>query len=282
MEERYEIRGKIGQGAMSVLYQGYDLRMNRDVAIKRIIKTGANQEIEDESIRRLLKESGTLTSVKHPNIVTIYDVGSDEDGPYLVMEFVNGKTLEELIEKSPLTWSDFIEVVLQTQEGLIAAHERNLIHNDIKPSNFMFTWLPSGKFQVKIMNLCLTTLVRTQSKEKLETLEAVFGSLYFMAPEQFERLPLDCRSDIYSMGCVYYYALTGIYPFDGETGDGIMNSHLDHVVKPLQELRSDIPRWVCDWVMWMINRYPHDRPVSARQALSLFMLNHKNPSVRNQ
>lgn len=281
MEERYEIRGKIGQSDRDIVYRGYDLLMNRDVAIKRIIKTGANQKMKDEFARRLFKESDTLTSVKHPNIVTIYDVGSDEDGPYLVMEFVNGKTLEELIEKSLLTWTDFVEMVMQTQEGLISSHKQNLFHNDIKPSNFMFTWLPSGKFQVKIMNFGLSTLMWPQSKEGSETLEAVFGSLYFMAPEKFERLPLDCRSDIYSMGCVYYYALTGIYPFDGETGNEIMNSHLDHAVKPIQEMRKGIPHWACDWVMWMINRYPLDRPVSARQALSVFLLNHKSNSMKN-
>jgi serine/threonine protein kinase len=194
------------------------------------------------------------------------------------MELISGKTLDELIEKAPLTWPDFRELAMQTQEALIAAQELDLIHSDIKPSNLMLTWLPSGKFQVKIVDFGLATLTQSQSREELEGVEAVFGSIFFMAPEQFERVPLDARSDLYSMGCVYYQALAGVYPFDGKSGQEVMQSHLNHNVRPLQELRSDIPLWVCDWVMWHINRLPQDRPESARESLSVFLQNDKNPN----
>jgi serine/threonine protein kinase len=278
MEDRYEIRGKIGQGGLGAVYRGYDTRMNREVAIKRISTSPGDPELQEESTRQLMKEAGALASLQHPNIVTVYDVGSDEDGPYVVMELISGKTLEELIEKAPLTWSDFRELAMQTQEALIAAQELDLIHSDIKPSNLMLTWLPSGKFQMKIVDFGLATLTQSQSREELEELEAVFGSIFFMAPEQFERVPLDARSDLYSMGCVYYEALAGVYPFNGKTGAEVMESHLHHKVKPLQELRSDIPLWVCDWIMWQINRLPQDRPASARESLSVFLQNDKNPN----
>lgn len=278
MEERYEIRGKIGQGGIGSVYRGYDTRMNREVAIKRISTSPGDPALQEESTRQLVKEAGALASLQHPHIVTVYDVGSDEDGPYVVMELISGKTLDELIENAPLTWQDFRELALQTQEALIAAHELDLIHSDLKPSNLMLTWLPSGKFQIKIVDFGLATLTQSQSKEELETLEAVFGSIFFMAPEQFERVPLDVRSDLYSMGCVYYQALTGIYPFSGETGAEVMAAHLHHTVKPIQELRSDIPMWACDWIMWQINRLPEDRPESARDSLSIFLQNDKNPN----
>ena len=278
MEERYEIRGKIGQGGLGAVYRGYDTRMNREVAIKRISTTPGDPELQEESTRQLIKEAGALASLQHPHIVTVYDVGTDEDGPYVVMELISGKTLDELIEKAPLTWPDFRELALQTQEALIAAQELDLIHSDIKPSNLMLTWLPSGKFQVKIVDFGLATLTQSQSREEIETLEAVFGSIFFMAPEQFERVPLDARADIYSMGCVYYQALTGAYPFDGKTGNEVMQAHLNHTVTPIQELRSDIPMWACDWIMWQINRHPKDRPESARESLSVFLQNDKNPN----
>jgi hypothetical protein len=99
-----------------------------------------------------------------------------------------------------------------------------------------------------------------------------------MAPEQFERVPLDARVDIYAMGCVYYQCLTGIYPFKGETGHEVMVSHLHHKVTPLQNVRADIPLWACDWIMWMINRQPADRPESARGALQVFFQNDKAPN----
>jgi serine/threonine protein kinase len=278
MEERYEIRGKIGQGGLGAVYRGYDTRMNREIAIKRISVAGDDPALQEESTKQLIKEAGALASLQHPHIVTVYDVGSDEDGPYVVMELINGKTLDELIERAPLTWNDFREFALQTQEALIAAQELDLIHSDLKPSNLMLTWLPSGKFQIKIVDFGLATLTQSQSLEELEEIEAVFGSIFFMAPEQFERKPIDARVDMYAMGCVYYQALTGLYPFKGETGHDVMVSHLHHRVVPLQDVRSDIPLWACDWIMWHINRLPDDRPESARQALQVFLQNDKNPN----
>jgi serine/threonine protein kinase len=275
MEERYEIRGKIGQGGLGAVYRGYDLKMSREVAIKRISTVEEDPELSQESTSQLVKEAGALASLQHPNIVTVHDVGSDGDGPYVVMELIEGKTLDESIEHAPLTWQDFRELALQTQEALIAAQERNLIHSDLKPSNLMITWLPSGKFQVKIVDFGLASLAHSQSKQDLESIDVVFGSIFFMPPEQFERQPLDMRSDMYSIGCVYYQALAGRYPFDGATGNEVMESHLHHKVVPLRDVRAGIPVWASDWVMWHLNRYPQDRPESAREALSLFLQNDK-------
>jgi len=275
MEDRYEIRSKIGQGGLGTVYRGYDTRMSRDVAIKRIFTAEEDPTQKEESTRQLMKEAGALASLQHPHIVTVYDVGADEDGPYVVMELIAGKTLDELIENAPLTWPDFRELALQTQEALIAAQELNIIHADIKPSNLMLTWLPSGKFQVKVVDFGLATLAHGQSKQELEALEAVYGSIFFMAPEQFERVPIDARTDLYAMACVYYQALTGAYPFDGTTGPEVMNAHLQHQVVPIQDVRADIPVWLCDWIMWNLNRLPSDRPESAREALQVFLQNDK-------
>lgn len=279
MEDRYEIRGKIGQGGLGAVYRGYDIRMNREVAVKRISTSPGDPSLQEESTRQLLKEAGALASLQHPNIVTVYDVGSDEDGPYVVMELISGKTIEELIEQAPLTWADFREVALQTQEALIAAQEHNLVHGDIKPSNLMLAWLPSGKFQIKIVDFGLATLIQSQSSEELQALDSVFGSVFFMSPEQFERQPLDARSDLYSMGCVYYQALTGVYPFIGASCQEVMEAHLKHTVRPIQELRSGIPLWACEWIMGLISRRPADRPETAREALSLFLQSDKNASA---
>ncbi len=278
MEDRYEILGKIGQGGLGAVYRSFDTRMNREVAIKRISNVVGDPELQEESTKQLVKEAGALASLQHPNIVTIYDVGADEEGPYVVMELITGKTLDELIERAPLTWPDFKELTMQIQEALIAAQELNLIHSDLKPSNLMLTWLPSGKFQVKIVDFGLASLSQSQSKHDLASIDVVFGSIYFMPPEQFERTPLDVRSDMYSIGCVYYQALTGRYPFDGKTSNDVMAAHLHHTVPNLKEVRSGIPLWACDWIMWHLNRHPHDRPESAREALSLFLQNDRMPN----
>ena len=152
-EERYEIRGKIGQGGVGAVYRAFDRNLNREVAIKRVLTEegfDANDE-EDEATKALLKEATALCSVQHPHIVTVYDAGVDGDGPYVVMELLSGRTLDEMVERSIMTWPDFRETALQSLEALIAAQDLSLVHRDIKPSNVMVTWLPSGKFQVCLL-----------------------------------------------------------------------------------------------------------------------------------
>lgn len=278
MEERYEVKSKIGQGGFGSVYRAYDKRMSRDVAIKRI-NTSDEDGMLKEAARQLSKEAGALASLQHPNIITVYDVGSDEDGPYVVMELLSGNSLDELIERAPLTWEDFRELAMQTQEALIGAQELELVHRDIKPANVMLSWLPSGKFQVKLVDFGLAKLTQRPSLQTLNQADSIFGSIFFMAPEQFEREPLDQRTDMYAIGCVYYYSLTGLHPFDGATAVQVMSAHLSHDFVPLNEARPDLPRWVCDWVMWHMNRYPDDRPASAREALQVFVQNDRNPPV---
>jgi len=269
-DERYEIKDKLGQGGVGAVYKAFDTQLNREVAIKRVLADGG-YENQEEATKHLLKEATALSSVQHPHIVTVYDAGVDADGPYVVMELIHGKTLDEMVERGTLTWNDLREIALQSQEALIAAQDLDLVHRDLKPSNVMVCWLPSGKFQVKIVDFGLAKFSATPSLQTIDHGDAVFGSIFFMAPEQFERTPLDKRTDMYAMGCLYYYSLTGEYPFSGETAAAVMASHLQHHVTPLHELRPDIPRWGADWVMWHIERGMDGRPADARAALERFL-----------
>lgn len=272
-DERYEIRGKIGQGGVGAVYRAFDRNLNREVAIKRVLSEGGfdANDSEDEATKALLKEATALCSVQHPHIVTVYDAGVDEDGPYVVMELLSGRTLDEMVERGTMTWVDFRETAIQCLEALIAAQELNLVHRDIKPSNVMVTWLPSGKFQVKLVDFGLAKFSAAPSLQTIDHGDAVFGSIHFMAPEQFERIPLDKRTDMYSLGCVFFYCLAGHYPFDGETAPLVMASHLNNNYTPLNEYRPDLPDWVCQWVEWHLGRLPDDRPMDAREALERFL-----------
>ncbi len=176
------------------------------------------------------------------------------------MELLKGETFDETINRGALTFDDFRNVVTQTLEALIAAHHTGLIHRDLKPSNLMVNWMPSGKFQIKILDFGLAKFSKQPSVQTIDQGDAILGSIYFMAPEQFERIPLDARTDLYSMGCMYYQSLTGKYPFDGDTAPMVMASHLQNRVQPLANLRPDLPLWLCDWVMWLISRKMDDRP----------------------
>jgi len=269
--DRYEIRGKIGQGGVGAVYRAYDTQLRREVAMKRVLQDGDLSS--EDATKNLLKEATALSAVQHPHIVTVYDAGIDEEGPYVVMELINGKTLDEMVERGTLTFEDFKEVAIQSQEAMIAAQDLDLVHRDLKPSNVMVSWLPSGRFQVKIVDFGLAKFSAKPSLQTIDHGDAVFGSIFFMAPEQFERSPLDCRTDMYSLGAMYYYALAGDYPFNGDTAPQVMAAHLQNKVAPLIDVRPDLPPWVCEWVMWHIQRETDNRPNSARDALERFLAN---------
>jgi serine/threonine protein kinase/HEAT repeat protein len=268
-QERYEVLGKLAEGGLGSVFKAYDRNLRREVALKRVRADSPEQA--EQQAEKLFEEARTISTLQHPHIVTVFDVGKDNEGAYLVMELLKGETLEDIIERGALNENDFRELVSQSLEGMVAAHSTGLIHLDIKPQNFMVIWLPSGKFQIKILDFGLATIAHAPTLQETDEEGAVMGSIYFMAPEQFERSPVDARTDLYSLGCVYYFALTQHYPFQGETGPEVMASHMYHSYIPLAQLRPDLPTFVHEWVEWMINRLPDHRPESAAQAYEVFV-----------
>lgn len=280
MSNRYELREQIGKGGLGAVYKALDTQLQREVAIKRVLSAEkATEEEVREAAEKLMAEAQTLSSLNHPNIITVFDVGQDEKGGFVVMELLKGETLDETIERGVLTQDDFTEVVYQTMEALIAAQANNVIHRDIKPTNIMVIWQASGKFQTKILDFGLAKFSKAPSVQTMDQDESVMGSIFFMAPEQFERGELDARTDIYQMGCVYYNALTGQYPFNGETAPQVMNAHLQHKVIPLEQVRPDLSPSICQWVMWLINRDIEHRPKDAREALKHWPRNPEAPQA---
>ncbi len=271
MSDRYQIVKKIGQGGIGAVYEAFDTQLKRQVALKRVLTPDqASPEAVAEAAESLMQEATTMSTLNHPNIVSVYDVGRDELGGFVVMELLRGETLDQTISESLLTLDDFREIVNQTLEALIAAQAADMLHRDLKPGNVMVIWRPSGKFQVKILDFGLAKVSHSPSKQTIDQGDAILGSIFFMAPEQFERAPLTFAADLYAMGAIYYFTLTGKYPFNGPSAAAVMAAHLRHDVPPLQELRPDLPPEICQWVMWLINRNPEDRPQSAREALDLF------------
>ncbi|MCP4849136.1 MAG: protein kinase [Verrucomicrobiaceae bacterium] len=272
MSERYQIQKKIGQGGLGAVYRAVDTQLKREVALKRLLPPEDSEasQFSSDTAEQLLKEATTLSALQHPNIVTIYDVGKDDKGAFVVMELLKGETFDNTVERGALTEKDFRNVVLQTMEALAAAHHAGVVHRDLKPSNLMVNWLPSGKFQIKVLDFGLAKFSKQPAAQTIDQGDAILGSIYFMAPEQFERAPLDARTDLYSMGALYHYCLTGKYPFDGDSAPQVMAAHLQHRVTPLGNLRPDLPAWMGDWVMQLISLSPADRPSSAQDALERF------------
>ena len=265
MSDRYQITEQIGRGGVGVVYRAFDTHLDREVAIKRVL-VDSGQSI-DELTENLIAEAKVLSTLNHPNIVTIHDVGVDDEGPFVVMEMLNGQTVDEIIKNGVMSVEDFEQFADQVLEGLNAAQSVNVLHRDLKPPNIMIVWLPGPKFQFKILDFGLAKFSRKPSTQTVSQGDSIFGSIFFMAPEQFEQLPLDGRTDLYSVGAIFYYALTGQHPFQGEMAAQVMAAHMQNRFVPLKTLRPDVPEYLCRWVENLMARDMADRPANAQVAL---------------
>lgn len=269
MSERYQVLGRVGKGGMSAIYRAYDIVMGREVAVKRLLPVEETR-LNEASGESLAREAAALARFQHPNVVTIFAFEEDAEGPFVVMELVEGEDLHAIMKSGPLSWETFSTVAEQCLDPLVAAGELNLLHRDIKPGNLMLTETPSGRYLVKLLDFGLAKFSQQPSLQTLDQQGFFLGSIDFIAPEQLELRPLDSRTDLYSLGCVFYYMLTQKSPFSGANPAETTKNHVRHRCVPIGELRPDLPPLVANWIMRLISRHPSDRPFNARAALEEF------------
>jgi serine/threonine-protein kinase len=208
---RYQIQKELGRGAMGTVYRAYDPKIDRVVALKTISIEGINPAEEEDFRKRFVREAQAAGKLSHGSIVTVYDVGEDEATrtPYIVMEFIEGTTLEEFARGERLPLERALVLVEQVAEALDYAHERGIVHRDIKPANIIIT--PDGR--AKITDFGIAKLVQTQFTQPGQ----VLGTPAYMSPEQLTGGSVDGRSDLFSLGVILYWLLTGDKPFPGDT-----------------------------------------------------------------
>lgn len=238
LDDRYEIYERIGEGGMAVVYKAFCHRLSRYVAVKIMREEMAKDE---EFRRRFLSESYAIAMLSHPNIVSVYDVSRSDDVEYIVMELVDGITMKQYMEKrGQIKWKEVLHFSRQVAKALSHAHERGIIHRDIKPQNLML--LRDGT--IKVGDFGIAALENEIHEEHSQAI----GSIHYIAPEQAKGENPDARSDIYSLGIVMYEMLTGHKPYTGNTITEIALKHMSSDPEPISQFAGDVPDELVDIV----------------------------------
>ncbi|MFC4993820.1 protein kinase domain-containing protein [Rubritalea tangerina] len=258
--QRYTIKSILGTGGFGSVYRAYDSKLQRDVAIKRLDKGDCQESIR----QKLMDEARVLATLKHPNIVSIYDVSSQEQFDEIVMEFINGITLQTFVKRHLLQANDFRHIAAQVLHALSASHKAGVLHCDIKPENVMLCLTSGDQYELKVFDFGMSEAAdNTSANEDFK----LVGSVYVMAPELFDRQRPCEKTDIYALGCLFYFLLTGAYPFVGASSMQVMASHLKGKHRPLLAVRPDLGQEFCDWVESFIKTDPNERLESCAKGL---------------
>lgn len=257
IDGRYQVRSRIARGGMATVYLATDLRLERRVAIKVM-----HGHLADDSAfkQRFIQEARSAARLAHPNVVNVFDQGQDEDYAYLVMEYLPGITLRELIEEyGSLTGEQTLDITEAVLSGLAAAHKAGIVHRDLKPENVLLA--DDGRIKIGDFGLARAATANTA------TGAALMGTIAYLSPELVTRGVADTRSDIYAVGIMMYEMLTGEQPYKGEQPMQIAYQHANDSVPVPSGKNSKVPAELDELVLWATARDPEHRPRDARQML---------------
>lgn len=250
LSDRYEVLDKIGTGGMAMVYKAHDRVLDRDVAIKILRES---YEENSEIVSNFIKEARSSASLVHPNVVSVYDVCEYEGISYMVMELVDGKTLKKYIMNHPrLPWQEACDYAIQIGQGIQAAHERGIIHRDIKPQNIIMA--PGGVLKVTDFGIAKAMESDTSVAGGTAT-----GSVHYISPEQAKGGYTDFRSDIYSLGICLYEMLAGRVPFDGDSPVSVALMHIEEEPVNVKCVNMDVPSDLAYVTMKAMSRDPGKR-----------------------
>ncbi|HEY6242573.1 MAG TPA: protein kinase [Pyrinomonadaceae bacterium] len=268
----YRVLEHLGAGGMGDVYLAQDITLGRQVALKFL---PSNFTLDSERLRRFEQEARAASSLNHPNILTIYEIGEWNSCRYIASEFIEGSTLRELIGGQPMKIDEAIDITIQVADALISAHSKGIVHRDIKPENIMICrgGLGQKEGHIKVLDFGIAKLTEAQSSETdlptrplLSTSEGItIGTAPYMSPEQADGLKVDARTDIWSLSVVLYEMLSGHVPFEGATRGRLIVSILEKEPRPLSELVDNIPAVLESLVMKGLCKRRDDRYQTARE-----------------
>jgi eukaryotic-like serine/threonine-protein kinase len=249
LSDRYELLEELGRGGMAVVYRARDRALGRDVAVKVL---GPDRRGDDRFVRRFEREARAVAALDHPNVVSIHDTGTHDGIPYLVMGYVRGPSLADLLgREGPLDAERAAAIAHEISGGLAAAHRRGIIHRDVKPSNVMFDTVNDT---VKVTDFGLARAV-----DEATVTTTVYGSAPYMAPEQARGDDVTAAADVYAVGCVLHHMLIGRPPFTGDSPLAVVSQHLSAEPPPIHELRPEVPADLADVVARCLRKEPSER-----------------------
>ena len=270
LDGRYEITELIGVGGMADVYKATDILEDRTVAVKILKNEFADNE---DFVRRFRNESKAIAVLSHPNIVKIYDVGFTDKIQFIVMEYIDGITLKEFMEQQGvLKWKDTVHFIIQILRALQHAHDRGIVHRDIKPQNIML--FPDGT--IKVMDFGIARFAREEGKT---ISDKAIGSVHYISPEQARGDITDEKSDIYSVGVMMYEMLTGVKPFDADNTVTVALMHMQTEPKPPREINDSIPEGLEEIVIRAMQKEASKRYQSASEMIKDIEEFKKNPSI---
>lgn len=256
ISDRYQIIKAIGEGGMANVYLAYDTILDRNVAVKVLRGDLATDE---KFVRRFQREALSASSLSHPNIVEVYDVGEDNGQYYIVMEYIEGKHLKELLKKrGKLMLPEVIDIMLQITDGMSVAHDAYIIHRDIKPQNIMIQ--ENGVVKITDFGIAMA-----MNATQLTQTNSVMGSVHYLPPEQANGKGSTLQSDIYSMGILMYELLTGKLPYKGDNAVEIALKHLKESLPSIKEELPDLPQSVENIIIRASAKNPKNRYADARE-----------------
>ncbi|WP_367925568.1 Stk1 family PASTA domain-containing Ser/Thr kinase [uncultured Ruthenibacterium sp.] len=272
LDGRYMIEQLLGSGGMANVYKGHDLQTGRTVAIKVL----REEFLENtDLVRRFKNESKAISVLDHPNIVKVYDVNMTGNVQYIVMEYIDGITLKEYMEyrAQPLTYKETLHFVTQVLLALHHAHEKGIVHRDVKPQNIML--LSNGS--IKVMDFGIARFSRSESQTMTDK---AIGSVHYISPEQARGDTTDAKADIYSVGVMMYEMLSGKLPFDSDSPVSVAIKQISDTPTPLRELNAAVPEALEAITNRAMAKDPRDRYPSARAMLADLEEFKRNPSVK--
>ncbi|EXX84732.1 serine/threonine protein kinase, partial [Paenibacillus darwinianus] len=255
---RYEIIERIGSGGMALVYKAHDVLLNRKVAVKILRQQFGHDE---EFVRRFRREAQSAASLSHPNVVSIYDVGEEEDTHYIVMEYVEGSNLNDLIkERAPLQTEEAVRFAVQICDALDHAHQNQIIHRDIKPHNILIG--KNGRVKVTDFGIA-----RAVTSSTITQTGSVVGSVHYFSPEHAKGISTGEKSDLYSLGIVLYQMLTGRLPFLGESPISVALKHLQDDFEEPRQVNPHIPQSLENIILRSMRKNSSERYASAQEML---------------